>query len=45
VFPFDRAVRSAQERNRLLPAKGRMARRFDRLADALSAPVVEEMAS
>jgi Flp pilus assembly CpaE family ATPase len=45
VFPSDRAVRSAQERNRLLPAKGRMARRFDRLADALSAPVVEEMAS
>jgi hypothetical protein len=45
VFPFDRAVRSAQERNRLLPAKGRMARRFDRLADALSVPRVEEMAS
>ncbi len=44
-FPSDRAVRSAQERNRLLPAKGRMARRFDRLADALSAPIVEEMAS
>jgi Flp pilus assembly CpaE family ATPase len=45
VFPSDRAVRSAQERNRLLPTKGRMARRFDRLADALSAPVVEEMGS
>jgi hypothetical protein len=28
-----------------LPAKGRMARRFDRLAEAFSAPVVEEMAS
>ena len=25
--------------------KGRMARRFDRLADALAAPIVEEMAS
>jgi Flp pilus assembly CpaE family ATPase len=45
TFPVDRAVRSAHERNRLLPAKGRMARRFDRLADALAAPVVEEMAS
>ena len=45
VLPLDRAVRSARERNRLLPPKGRMARRFDRLADALSAPVVEEMAS
>jgi Flp pilus assembly CpaE family ATPase len=45
VLPVDRAVRSSQERGRLLPPKGRMARRFDRLADALSAPVVEEMAS
>ncbi|MGH2679604.1 MAG: AAA family ATPase [Actinomycetota bacterium] len=45
VFPLDRAIRSAQERGRLLPAKGRMARRFDRLADTLSEPVVEEMAS
>lgn len=45
VIPLDRAVRSAQERNRLVPAKGRMARRFDRLADALSAPAVDEMAS
>ena len=45
VLPLDRAVRSAQERNRLLPGGGRMARRFDRLADALSTPVVDEMAS
>ena len=45
AFPLDRAVRSAQERNRLLPAKGRMARRFERLADALSMPVTDEMAS
>jgi Flp pilus assembly CpaE family ATPase len=45
VLPIDRAVRSAQERGRLLPPKGRMARRFDRLADALSTPAVEEMAS
>jgi hypothetical protein len=45
ILPHDRAVRSAQERNRLLPPKGRMARRFDRLADTLSALVVEEMAS
>lgn len=45
ILPVDRAVRSAQERGRLLPPKGRMARRFDRLADALSAPLVEEMAS
>jgi len=45
TIPLDRAVRSARERNRLLPAKSRMARRFDRLADALSAPPAEEMAS
>ena len=45
VLALDRAVRSARERNRLLPGKGRMARRFDRLADALSAPVVDELAS
>jgi Flp pilus assembly CpaE family ATPase len=42
ALPVDRAVRSAQERG-LLPAKGRMARRFDRLADALSAPRGEEV--
>ena len=45
TFAFDRAVRSAQERNRLLPAKGRMARRFDRLAETLAAPALDEMAS
>jgi Flp pilus assembly CpaE family ATPase len=45
VLPHDRAVRSAQDRNRLLPGRGRMARRFDRLADALSTPIVNEMAS
>jgi Flp pilus assembly CpaE family ATPase len=36
VIPFDRAVRSAQEHGRLLAPKGRLARRFDRLADALA---------
>jgi len=45
VLPVERAVRSVQERGTLLPSKGRMARRFDRLAEALSAPIVEEMAS
>jgi Flp pilus assembly CpaE family ATPase len=45
VLPFNRAVRSAQEGSRLLPAKGRMARRFDRLATALVAPTIDEMAS
>ena len=35
VFPADRAVRSARDRGRLLPSKGRMARRFDRLAGSL----------
>jgi Flp pilus assembly CpaE family ATPase len=45
VFPLDRAVRSAQERSRLLPGGGRMARRFDRLADALFTPTMDEMAS
>jgi Flp pilus assembly CpaE family ATPase len=45
VLPADRAVRSAQGRGRLLPARGRMARRFDRLAASLSAPVVEDVAS
>jgi hypothetical protein len=38
-------VRSAQERGRLLPARGRMARRFDRLALALTEGDVEELAS
>jgi Flp pilus assembly CpaE family ATPase len=45
VLPLDRAVRSSQERGRLLPARGRMARRFDRLADALAERDVAEMAS
>jgi hypothetical protein len=45
VLPMDRAARSAQDKGRLLPAKGRMARRFDRLAAALTERDVEEMAS
>ena len=45
VLPQDRAVRSAQERGRLLPERGRMARRFDRLAVALTESAVAEMAS
>jgi Flp pilus assembly CpaE family ATPase len=45
VLPEDRAVRSAHERGRPLPDRGRMARRFDRLAVALTAADVEEMAS
>ena len=45
VLPQDRALRSAQERGRLLPERGRMARRFDRLAVALAEGDVEEMAS
>jgi Flp pilus assembly CpaE family ATPase len=45
VLPQDRAARSAQERGRLLPERGRMARRFDRLARALAERDVEELAS
>lgn len=45
VLPPDRAVRSAQDKGRLLPARGRMARHFDRLAAALMDRDVEEMAS
>ena len=45
VLPMDRAVRSAQEQGRLLPGRGRMARRFDRLAAPLTERDVEEMAS
>jgi Flp pilus assembly CpaE family ATPase len=45
VLPQDRAVRSTQERGRLLPERGRMARRFDRLAVALRESDVEEKAS
>jgi pilus assembly protein CpaE len=37
VLPHDRSVRSAQERGRLLPARTRMSKRFDRLASALVA--------
>jgi len=32
VIPSDRAVRSAQDRGRLLPARGRVARAVDRIA-------------
>jgi len=45
VLPADRAVRAAQERGRLLPTRGRMARRFDRLAEGLIQRDVEEEAS
>jgi Flp pilus assembly CpaE family ATPase len=45
VLPEDRAVRSAQARGRLLPERGRMSRRFDRLAAALAEGDVEEVAS
>jgi len=45
VLPLDRAVRSSQERGRLLPARGRMARKFDRLAAALTVRDIEEIAS
>jgi Flp pilus assembly CpaE family ATPase len=45
VLPLDRSVRSLQEKGRLLPAKGRMARRFDRLATALIAPEAHEKVS
>ena len=45
VLPQDRAVRSSQERGRLLPERGRMARRFDRLAVSLTGGDVEELAS
>jgi Flp pilus assembly CpaE family ATPase len=45
VLPHDRAVRSAHERGRMLPERGRMARRLDRLALALTGADVEEKAS
>ena len=45
VLPHDRAVGSARERGRLSPERGRMARRFDRLAVALTDGEVAEMAS
>ena len=45
VLPTDRAVRSARARGRLLPAKGRMSRRFDRLAGSLMASTASEAAT
>jgi Flp pilus assembly CpaE family ATPase len=45
VLPLDRAVRSSQERGRVMPARSRMARRFDRLAAQLIERNVDEMAS
>ena len=42
VLPPDRAVRAAQDKGRLLPARGRMGRRFDRVAAALTESDVEE---
>ena len=48
VFPRDPAVPRAQDHARLLPARGRMARIFDRLAVRVAQPVdgvVEELAS
>ena len=35
VIPSERTIRAATERGRLTPARGRVARRFDRLAEAL----------
>ena len=34
ILPFDRAVERAQDHGRLMPARGRIARCFDRLAGA-----------
>lgn len=46
VLPFERSVRASRERGRLLPGRGRTARRFDRLAMALAEPpAVREEAS
>jgi pilus assembly protein CpaE len=42
VLPQERAARSARERGRLLPPKGRMARRFDRMAVSLLGDEVAE---
>ena len=36
VLPSDRSVRAAGEHGRLVPARSRMARRFDRLADEVA---------
>jgi pilus assembly protein CpaE len=41
VIPAERGVRSAHERGRLVPARSRMARRFDRLADLVGPPPTE----
>jgi hypothetical protein len=41
VFPSERSVRAAHERGRLVPARSRMARRFDRLADLIAPPAGE----
>jgi pilus assembly protein CpaE len=35
VLPFDRGVERAQDHGRLMPARGRMARTFDRLANVV----------
>jgi Flp pilus assembly CpaE family ATPase len=42
VIPSERSVRAAHERGRLVPARSRMARRFDRLADLVGPPPAEE---
>jgi Flp pilus assembly CpaE family ATPase len=38
VIPSERSVRTAHERGRLVPARSRMARRFDRLANLVGPP-------
>jgi Flp pilus assembly CpaE family ATPase len=40
AIPIERSVRSTRDRGRLLPARSRMARRFDRLADTVAPPSV-----
>jgi Flp pilus assembly CpaE family ATPase len=46
VLPLERSVKASRERGRLLPARGRMARRFDRLAVVLGEqPAAREEAS
>ena len=42
VLPLDRAVQRAQDHGRLLPARGRMGRAFDRLAARLVEPAATE---
>jgi Flp pilus assembly CpaE family ATPase len=41
VLPFDRAVGRAQDHGRILPARGRVGRAFDRLANEVLEPVVD----